>query len=131
MFIIILWHNCTNKFFIFRDLLNFTKKCIGGQIKAFSFLFYTASDAKSTKGGECYNTKWLQNNKQKGGRLILCIYMQWKSMKRWRALIQRMNTKQWVKNKHIKRKQICPVCFGKVIKFQENKFEIIQIISRN
>ena len=27
-------------------------KCIGGQIKAFSFLFFTVSDAKSTKGGE-------------------------------------------------------------------------------
>ena len=27
-------------------------KCIGGQIKAFSFLFCTACDAKSTKGGE-------------------------------------------------------------------------------
>ena len=29
----------TNKLFIFRDLLNFPTKCIGGQIKAFSFLF--------------------------------------------------------------------------------------------
>ena len=28
-------------------------KCIRSQIKAFSFLFCTASDAKSTKGGEC------------------------------------------------------------------------------
>ena len=27
-------------------------KCIGGQIKAFSFLFCTTCDAKSTKGGE-------------------------------------------------------------------------------
>ena len=26
--------------------------CIGGQIKAFSFLFCTAKDAKSTKAGE-------------------------------------------------------------------------------
>ena len=42
----------TNKLFIFRDLLKFTMKCIGGQIKAFSFLFSTASDVKSTKGGE-------------------------------------------------------------------------------
>ena len=33
-------------------LLNFTTKCIGGQIKAFSFLFCTACDAKSTKYGE-------------------------------------------------------------------------------
>ena len=31
---------------------NFTMKCAGVQIEAFSFLFCTASDAKSTKGGE-------------------------------------------------------------------------------
>ena len=35
---------------MFIYLLNFTKKCTGGQIKAFSFLFCTACDAKSTKG---------------------------------------------------------------------------------
>ena len=39
------------KILIFRDLLNFTTKYIWGQIKAFNFLFCTASDAKSTKGG--------------------------------------------------------------------------------
>ena len=37
---------------MFRDLLNFITKCIGGQIKPFSFLFCTAVDVKSTKGGE-------------------------------------------------------------------------------
>ena len=42
----------TNTFYIFADLLNFTTKCIRGQIKAFSFLFCTTSNAKSTKGGE-------------------------------------------------------------------------------
>ena len=42
----------TNKLFIFRYLLNFRKKCIGGQIKAFSLPFCTACDAKSKKGGE-------------------------------------------------------------------------------
>ena len=42
----------TKKFFIFRDLLNITMKCIGGQIKAFSFFFCTANDAKNIKGGE-------------------------------------------------------------------------------
>ena len=40
----------TNKFFIFRCLLNFMK-CIRGQIKAFSFLFCNACDVKSTKSG--------------------------------------------------------------------------------
>ena len=30
-------------------------KCTGGQIKAFCFC--TTSDAKSTKGGECYYTE--------------------------------------------------------------------------
>ena len=44
----------TNEFFTFRYLLNFTGKCIGGQIKAFSFFFCTVcDDAKSTKGREC------------------------------------------------------------------------------
>ena len=41
-----------NKFFIFRYLLNFTTKGIGGQIKAFSFLFCIACDGKNTKSGE-------------------------------------------------------------------------------
>ena len=44
--------NYTNKLFIFEYLLNFTTKCIGGQIKAFSFLFCTACDVKSTKLGQ-------------------------------------------------------------------------------
>ena len=35
-----------------RYLLNLTTKCIAGQTKGFSFLFCTACDAKSTKGGE-------------------------------------------------------------------------------
>ena len=40
--------------FIFRYLLNFTMKCIKGQIKTFSFLVCTAyDDVKSTKGGKC------------------------------------------------------------------------------
>ena len=68
----------TNKLFIFRDLLNLAMKFIGGQIKAFSFLFCFASDVKSTKGGECLYTEWLWNNKQKENRFILCIYAQWK-----------------------------------------------------
>ena len=52
-FIVILWRNYqANNLFIFRDLLNFTVKCVGGQIKAFSFLFCAASDAKSTEGRE-------------------------------------------------------------------------------
>ena len=58
MFIIILWlsSNFTNKFFIFEYLLNFTRKCIGGQVKAFSFLFCAACDPKSTKYGKrCVN----------------------------------------------------------------------------
>ena len=33
--------------FIFRDLLSYATKCIGSQIKAFSFLFCTASSAAS------------------------------------------------------------------------------------
>ena len=42
----------TNKFFLFRDLLNFRRKCIGVQIRAFNFLFCIASDAKCAKSGE-------------------------------------------------------------------------------
>ena len=46
--------NYINKFFIFRYLLfrYFTTKCIGDQIKAFSFLSCSVCDTKSTKGGE-------------------------------------------------------------------------------
>ena len=35
-----------------------------------------------------------------------------------------MITKQWVKNKQIKRKQTCSLCFVNVFKFQENKCKI-------
>ena len=52
LFTIFLWRNYTNKFFIYRYLLDFRTKCLGGQIKDFSFLFWNACDAKSTKGGE-------------------------------------------------------------------------------
>ena len=42
------------KILIYTDLLNFTTKCSGCQMKAFSLLFFcTTSDTKSTKGGEC------------------------------------------------------------------------------
>ena len=40
------------KILIFRNILNFKTKCIGGQNKALSFLICTASDIKSTKGGD-------------------------------------------------------------------------------
>ena len=56
----------------------------------------------------------------------LHIYTQQKSMKRWRALIHRMILKQQVKNEQIKRKQTCSVCFVKVFKLHENKFQVIQ-----
>ena len=103
----------TNYFFIFRDLLKFTMKCIiGYHIKAFSFLFCTASEVKSIKGGEHEYTEWLQNNEQKKKRrLILCVYMLSQSMKRWRASIHRMIIKQQVKTEQIKRKQIHSVWF--------------------
>ena len=51
-------------------------------MKAFSFLFCTACDAKSTKYGERWYTEWLQNNMQKENRLIQCVYTQWKSTKK-------------------------------------------------
>ena len=39
--------------------------------------------------------------------------------------------KQQVKNKQIKRKQNCSVCFVKVLNFQENKLiKLFKIISR-
>ena len=40
--------------------------------------------------------------------------------------MHRMITKQQVKNEQIKRKQICSVCFVKMIIFQEKKFKIVQ-----
>ena len=41
-----------NKEFLFIYLLSFTIKCIGGQIKGFSFLFFSVCDIKGTKGGQ-------------------------------------------------------------------------------
>ena len=38
--------------------------------------------------------------------------------------------KQQVKNKQIKRKQTCFLCFVNAFKFQEKKFNIVQRISR-
>ena len=68
----------------------------------------------STKGGEHYYIELLRNKKQKENRLILCVYMQWKSTKMWRALIHRMVTKR-VKNEQIKRlEQTCSLCFVSV-----------------
>ena len=112
-------------FFIFRCLLNFTMKCIGGQIKTFSFLFCTTCDAKSTKV-ERVNIQQFWNNDKKDNRLIQCVYMQWKSTNRWRLLIHRMIMKKQVKIEQIKRKQTCSVSFVKTLKFLENKFKIVQ-----
>ena len=47
-------------------------------------------------------------------------------MKKWRALIHRMITKQQVKNEQIKKNQTCSLCFVNVFKSQENKFKIVQ-----
>ena len=63
---------------------------------------------------------------QKKNRLILCVYIQWKSMQSWRMLIHRMITKQQVKNELIKRKQTYYLCNVNVFKFRESKFKIIQ-----
>ena len=41
-----------------------------------------------------------------------------------------MITKQQIKNEQITRKQNCSLCFVNVFKFQENKFKIVQEISR-
>ena len=59
LFIIILWCSYTNKVFVFRYLVNFTMKCIEGQIKGFNFLICTAFDQKSRKcaSGNSLNTK--------------------------------------------------------------------------
>ena len=49
-------------------------KCVVGcHIKAFSFLFCTVSEVKSTKGGEHEYTEWLQNNEQKK-RDLSCVF---------------------------------------------------------
>ena len=62
----------------------------------------------------------------KENRLIQSVYMQRKRTKRWRALVQRMITKQQVKSEQIKRKQTCSVSFVKVFKFQNNMLKIVQ-----
>ena len=40
--------------------------------------------------------------------------------------MHRMITKQQVKNKQIKRKQTCSVCFVKIFNFQESKIKTVQ-----
>ena len=62
----------------------------------------------------------------KENRLNQSVYMQWKSTKRWGALVQRMITKQQVKIEQIKRKQTCSVSFVQVFKFQNNMLKIVQ-----
>ena len=79
-----------NKIFIFRYLLNFTTKCIGGQIKAFSLLSCSVFTQKVQKVEK--------SNMWKEYKLMKCVYTQWKSTKRWRALIHRIIRKQWIKN---------------------------------
>ena len=49
--------------------------------------------------------------------------------KKWRISIHKMITKQQIKNEQIKRKKTS-LCFVNVFKFQENKFKIVQSISR-
>ena len=44
--------------------------------------------------------------------------------------MHKMITKQQIKNEQMKRKQTCSLCFVNVFKFQENKFKIVQRISR-
>ena len=103
----------TNYFFIFRDLLKFTMKCIiGYHIKAFSFLFCTASEVKSIKGGEHEYTEWLQNNEQKKKKTYLvCLHAVTKYEK-----VESINTqndykatsKNWTDKK--KTNTFCVVC---------------------
>ena len=45
-------------------------------------------------------------------------------------VMHKIITKQQIKNEQIKRKQTCSLCFVNVFKFQENKFKIVQRISR-
>ena len=63
---------------------------------------------------------------KKENRLILYVYTQQKCMKRGRALIHKMITKQQVKNEQIKRKRTCSLCFVNVFKFQEKNFKIVR-----
>ena len=66
----------------------------------------------------------MQNNNKKEIELTLCVYMQQKSMERWRVSIHRVIVKQQVKNEQIKRKFFfCFLCFVNVFKFQEKKVE--------
>ena len=103
----------TNNLFIFRDLWNFTTKCIGVKLKLLVFFFVPLVMRKVQKVESIYYiTEWLRNNEQKEYRLILCIYKHWKNTKRWRALIHRMIRKQRVKTEQIKRKTnlFCVFC---------------------
>ena len=59
----------------------------------------------------------IKKQQAKENRIILCVYTQWKSTKRWRMLTLRIIMKQPVKNEQIKRKQTCSLCFVSVFKF--------------
>ena len=104
-------------------LLNFPAKCIGSQIKAFSFLLCTLVVWKVQKA-ESITIQSDCKTMSKERTDSSCVYTLWKSTKKWRALLWRMIMKQQVKNEQIKNKLV--LCFVKVIKFQENKFKIIQ-----
>ena len=69
--------------------MSFTWKCLGAQIKAFSFLFYTTCGAKSTKGASV-NIKSDCKVTWKKKRLIQGVYMQWRTTKRCTAFINRI-----------------------------------------
>ena len=97
----------TNKLFIFRDFLNFTAKCTEGETWAFSFLFLSLSFLVMQKVQKVESVNIQSDCKttsKKRTDSILCVYMQWKSIKRWTALIHIMIMKQWVKNEQIKKK---------------------------
>ena len=65
--------------------------------------------------------------------MILCVYTQYKSTKRWRELIRRMITKQQVKNEQMKRKQTYSLCFANALMCLNSKktsLKSFKIISR-
>ena len=82
------------KILIYTDLLNFTTKCSGYQMKAFSLLFFVPLVIQKVQKVESVNINSdCETISKKKTNSSFAFYMQWKSTKRWRVLIYRMTNK--------------------------------------
>ena len=114
--------------FKFNSIQNFTTKCIGGQIKDFSFLFFfvplvmgKVRIVESVNIQSAIAKPWVKKEQAWTSCVFIRSGKVRKGGERYRGGYETTS-----KNVQIKRKQNCSVYFVKVIKFQENKFKIVQ-----